>query len=892
LQGAALVDQALETKQSATSVEVAPETEALFTEALALLERARATHEQLGNVYELGLVTNNFGYTHYNKGEFARARGYFEQAAASMRGINEWRGELSPLSNLGALDIEGGHLAAAAKAFERILAILPEGKLPSYRGTALENLGVTQGTLGDLDEALRLFSSVLDIRHQLGERQGEGRALARIGATYYALGELDLATEFLQQALPIAIRSNDGRGQEAVLRSLGNIAYLQGDYETAIRRHRLALEVAASTADRTYLQQLIAKDLIALGRYDEAKDLAAQAQAGAVSTGSEPQLAAALRETGRALLFSGDAEGAVSSLKRAEEIFARLNLRGERAEVMHGLALATRELNRFDEAVLYGEASVAELEKLRLRVADPELRAFFSAARRDYYETQIDSLMKLHARSTGSSNYLHAALETSERSRARMIADLLQEASIDLRAGVDPSFQARQTELYAGLAEQRHQRDALLESRALSGNETSLQEVLGNLATIENDLNLLEIELRRSDPRLASMSAPAPLAVDAIQALIDDDTVLLQYALGAATSYVWIVTSDDVVAVELAGRVAIEGAARRVLESLRIYDPTQSVSDTELADLAELVLAPVAKHLQKRTIVVALDGALQYVPFSVLPVHGTNGSAVPLLADHNVVAIPSMSALVVPARESVRPATRTLAVFADPVVEATDPRFGAAGAISAVPPATSVALVTRSSTATLGRLPSTGYEAEAISALVPEAQRFVARGFSANREAVLSADLSRYQYLHFATHGLVDSRYPGLSALAFSQFDSHGTPQDGYLRLHDIYDLELRADLVVLSACETALGREVRGEGLIGLTQGFMYAGARSVVASLWQVPDRATAELMTRFYSFMLNDGMRPVEALRQAQLAIASERRWSNPYFWGGFVLLGDWR
>src|SRR5690606_22649890 len=140
--------------------------------------------------------------------------------------------------------------------------------------------------------------------------------------------------------------------------------------------------------------------------------------------------------------------------------------------------------------------------------------------------------------------------------------------------------------------------------------------------------------------------------------------------------------------------------------------------------------------------------------------------------------------------------------------------------------------------------------------------------------------------------GLVDSRYPGLSALALSQFDRAGRARQGFLRLNDIYNLQLDADVVVLSACETALGRDIRGEGLIGMTQGFMYAGARSVAASLWQVPDRATAELMTRFYDYLLNDGLQPSAALRAAQLDIAAERRWSNPYFWGGFVLVGDWR
>jgi CHAT domain-containing protein len=226
------------------------------------------------------------------------------------------------------------------------------------------------------------------------------------------------------------------------------------------------------------------------------------------------------------------------------------------------------------------------------------------------------------------------------------------------------------------------------------------------------------------------------------------------------------------------------------------------------------------------------------------------------------------------------------------VLDSTDPRFGASGPEPLAAAADPHGFAARSSAGELGRLLSTGYEGETIAALVHGQGSLLLRGFAANRDAVLDSDLADFRYIHFATHGLVDARYPGLSALVLSQFDEQGRPRDGFLRLNDIYNLKLGADLVVLSACDTALGREVRGEGLIGLTQGFMTAGARTVVASLWQVPDRATAELMKQFYAYMLDEGLAPAAALRKAQLASAAQRRWSDPYFWGGFVLVGDWR
>jgi CHAT domain-containing protein len=183
-------------------------------------------------------------------------------------------------------------------------------------------------------------------------------------------------------------------------------------------------------------------------------------------------------------------------------------------------------------------------------------------------------------------------------------------------------------------------------------------------------------------------------------------------------------------------------------------------------------------------------------------------------------------------------------------------------------------------------------EAEAISSFAPEAMRRTALDFAASREAALAEPLDQYRILHFATHGLLNSTTPALSGLVLSLVDEGGQPRNGFLRLHEIYNLKLNADLVVLSACQTALGKKVQGEGLIGLTRGFQYAGAPRVVASLWRVDDQATAELMKRFYQGMLRGGLRPAAALRAAQISLARETRWKNPYYWAAFTLQGEWR
>jgi CHAT domain-containing protein len=309
----------------------------------------------------------------------------------------------------------------------------------------------------------------------------------------------------------------------------------------------------------------------------------------------------------------------------------------------------------------------------------------------------------------------------------------------------------------------------------------------------------------------------------------------------------------------------------------------------------------------KRLLIVG-DGALQYLPFGALPApeteeqrdgetRGQGKSAIrnPLIVEHEIVHLPSASALAVLRRELAerKPAARTVAVLADPVFSADDARVKSGAKTQAGEESSSD--LTRSMNdvrGELGRLLLTRDEAEAILSVTPQTDGFGALDFRANRATAISEELSRYRIVHFATHGLLNSEHPELSGVVLSLVDEQGRTQDGFLRLHEIFNLRLPAELVVLSACQTGLGKEIKGEGLVGLTRGFMYAGAARVVASLWQVNDAATAELMKRFYRRMLKDGMRPAAALRAAQIEMWKKPQWQSPFYWGGFALQGEWK
>ncbi|HET9209290.1 MAG TPA: CHAT domain-containing protein, partial [Thermoanaerobaculia bacterium] len=444
-----------------------------------------------------------------------------------------------------------------------------------------------------------------------------------------------------------------------------------------------------------------------------------------------------------------------------------------------------------------------------------------------------------------------------------------------------------------------------------------LEEADRQLVEALDEYNRVQADLRASSPSYAALTQPQPLSVAQIQEqILDGKAILLEYALGPKRSFLWVVTPDSLQSFELPGRERIEKTARRYYELLTARNerhPSESLqawkrridgTDAEAlhagSELSRMILAPAEHLLGERPLLIVADGALQYIPFAALPV---SSSGAPLVIRHEVVSLPSASTLAV-LRHEVRGRSRapkTLAVFADPIFETTDPRL--------THRPERVDRMSLASETTRGwspaderqaggerpafrRLLSSRKEAETLAALVPRDQIFLAVGFSASRAKATSPELAQYRNVHFATHGVLDSRRPELSKLVLSLYDEKGRSEDGFLRLNDIYSLHLDADLVVLSACQTALGKEIRGEGLVGLTRGFMDAGAARVVASLWSVEDRATAELMGSFYRAMLRDKLSPAAALRRAQIEMTSRPGRKSPYYWAGFSLQGEWK
>jgi CHAT domain-containing protein len=880
--------------------------------------------QSLGDHLWEGATWNEIGLDHWLLGESAEGKASFEKALGVQRQIGDRYGEGVSLSNLCLMDLARGELRSGLACYDKALPVLREVQAFSLEGSALLNVGRAYDVLGEPEPALDRYQQALERMKAIGDRSGEARtlnflallhqevgefqdALARfgqaldvfralgdqrwqarelnnMGLVYQGLGEWSRAQSLYDPALRLWREVGDRTGEASTLTNLGLIQSAMGNPREALGFQQRALALSRETKDRwaegVALTQL-GRVWQALGDVPSALAAFDQAIALLHATGSRAEEAEAVRSRGETWVEKGEPAKGLASLEEALRLARSTQHRVAEAQIETMLALAHRRLGKLDEAQSHVEAALAIIDTLRTRIGSPDLRASYSAVRHRPYEIQLDLLMENH-RAAPAAGFDRAALESSERARARTLIELLNEAGVDVRQGVDSTLLERRTSLLRRLSAKAER--SWREPPKTADEKAALGE---EQASILRDLDLVEGEIRERNPGYAALTRPQPLATGELQSLLDRDTFLLSYAFGEDRTFLWLVTPGTVESFELPGRKEIEEVARRVHHDLSNFDPAARLRESEdLAALGRMLLGPIAARLKGQRLVVVADGALQYIPFGVLP---TPGVSDPLLLRHEIVYLPSISALAVQRRtlEHRPPAPQRLAVLADPVFDPRDPRVTGRSIGEKLRGAERGSPV-------FERLPASRREADAIAAiaaLAPSGQVLEALDFQADRPLVLSDRLRAFRIVHFATHGVIDSEHPSLSGLALSMVDAAGRPQEGFLHLHDIYNLRLDADLVVLSGCRTALGKELRGEGLIGLTRGFQYAGAPRVVASLWRVEDQATAALMERFYRAMWVEGLRPAAALREAQLWVRQQRRWRDPWYWAGFVLAGDW-
>lgn len=825
--------------------------------AVEALDQALPRFRQLGSRREEGIVLNRIGANRIQLGEAEVALRAHQEALVIFEAEDQPHLVASALSNLGNAHLYLGESAKAEERFEQAIERARAAGVPIEELQGHLGIGLLRTYQGRLDDALDAFSRALRIQ-ETGVVSPTDRAetLARMADVDKRLGRTEKAKELLRQALSLSQEAGARDSELVFLNSLGTVLLAEKDFAGAREAYRQALGISRETGNRSGE----AFSLLNLGRF--------------------------FYESGRpaeAFRFHEDAAA----------LFRSVGSRRGEISTLYGSARALHQLGRYEEALQRLRSIPENVESLRSKSDSPDARGSYLATKQHYYELSIDVLMHLHELHPGAGHDV-AALELNEQRRARSLLDLLSQPGEVVRRNAGTTLLARERDLRRHINEieeaiyQKHQwgDDGAAAVKPLETKQAALLQ----------DLEKVRADIAQSSPRRASLQA-APLNLAGLRSLIadeDDETLVVIYSLGKERSFLWAFgRRGGLISRSLPARAWIEDAAAAVLDDWRRAGGRRSASSRWARRLSESLLGPLAPHLGARRLILVPDGALRELPFAALP--DPVDPAEPLLARHEIVSLPSGSTLAA-LRERLAnrmEAEGDLAIFADAVFASGDPRLqGKAG--PGMPPPPGEEHLTRSlrdlGLDRLDPLPHSRAEAVAISTFYKN-DKLVALDFDASRQNATSGVLSRYKILHFATHGLLNPKRPELSGLVLSRFDRTGKPQEGLLLAYEISSLDLPAELVVLSACETGLGETASGEGVASLTQSFMDAGAPRIVVSLWKVSDEATAELMRRFYTGMIEHQLTPPAALRCAQLSMRRHEKWSDPFLWAPFIFQGDW-
>jgi CHAT domain-containing protein len=762
-------------------------------------------------------------------------------------------------------ELRGSDPKKAIERFSEALKIWQELGDTYEQAVVLYGIGFSHGSLSNFYEAASVYYRSFKLFSELGDDFGKAINYTGLGSVQYPVNENELAIYNYKKAIEIYKKMSNARGLGIAFHGLGTAEMLLENHDAAIADLSESLRWRVLGNDhggKAFTHITLGKLYLFLKLYDKAEIQFSEAEKslGEKRAGTDPEL---LYYRGKFYLSTEQTEKAKDFLQRAIDVYRQ---RGNKLGAANGLldlsraALRSGETKKSLENI---ESALALIENLRQSALDFQTRVNFSATVQPFYEHYVALLMRLNELEPGK-NFHEKALEISEQARARGLLDRLERRALIRRNRVEPALLERERQLHDKLT-------GLLALQSKNRKTAEFQEISAQFSEVGAEINR-----RLSAPEIA---APPTLKSAEIKNYLDDKTVLLEYSLSEEESFLWFVSTDEIAGYRLPPGREIEETARKVFEcfSLAAKTKDETACHENAKKLSADLLKPVAGKIEGKRLAVVKHGFLHYIPFAALP--GPSGAKY-LLETNEILNLTSASVLKL-LREA-KPQTsapKTLAVFADPVYSPTDARIR-------------VKPKGKPDSGNFSRLFASRFEAGKISSFVPAADGLLVKmDFEAARENFFKSDLGSYRILHFAAHALVDDRQPELSSIALSFYDRRGNEISGFLRPNDILRLDLNAELVVLSACRSGAGKQVKGEGIISLGQSFFSAGARRLIVSSWDVDDKVTAELMTRFYRKHLAEKQSISTALRESQLEILRDRRWRSPFYWAAFNLEGDW-
>lgn len=877
---AAWMELATRSASGQQSPVIPKEARAQLIAARVLLRRLAQFHSLRNEAFDQALQINNIGLAYYYEARFEAAIPHFLRAMSSFKELGEPTHEGIALQNLALCDWGLGRLSVALSSFDRALSLIDPSTNSHLYLLTLNNSGLAHYAAGRLDDALRLQTLALDIATKTQVDRARARSYYGIGVTYYAIGDRQLAAEFLRRALEICTPQLDARIRVATLRALAQTEYDLGHYAEAAGHDSEALQLATAPSARSRIMLRLAEDCAAVGEYAQAQKLLNEL---IVRFQQKDELVYAMArvQRGRLLDATGDFGPAEQDLNGGLKLLGRFDAPAERFGALMGLARLRAKLGRTAEALETVRRALDLSHEIRTQTANPEYRSSIAESIRPAVALEID-LLRSQYEMLMQKGYVREAralgvgsLEAVDQFRASGFEEWRAEYLNSHSDTHMAHLVATSAVLYHEMAQHRYQLE-VREDRG--GSQDSRARIL------REDIARLRVRLGLINTEIATRSGAAKRGAEFFGTnqriganRLAMGHVLLEYWLGPERAYAWVVSGTDISWIALAPTETINEIARSLHESLRSPSiaPT-SVRLERCAELYRLILAPLTESLRSaRLLTIVPDGALHYTSFAAMRSAEVDN---PYLVQRFVVSLAPALRFVRDARDGSaqqqrKPSDSRMLMVADPVYSPDDSRLTHRMTPDVGPrPDQGQYAVLRTSVA-FTRLASSTREAGQIEALYGADKVDSLQGLNATRDMMLAKDLSSYRFIHIASHGFVDAEIPQLSALILGFYGSNGPVKDPFLRASDFLTQTFHAQAIVLSACDTALGKEYASEGLIGLQYAALARGAHAVVASLWAVSDGTAADLMTDMYRELQIRDLRSKEQLVGEQSRAVAE-------------------
>jgi CHAT domain-containing protein/Tfp pilus assembly protein PilF len=927
----------------ATNIGIACYYSGKLKESAVLSKKASRLSKKYGQKLQEIRNTATLGVISRETGDYEKSIQYYEKALKGAQQIKDRNLEGQYYQCIGTNYQYVGKFATALDYNNKSFQIANETGNKYNQILALLNLGLINWNLGQYDKALISYSRMLDLSRETGNKWAEGRSYCGIGLIHYCYGYYAKALDFDEKSLAIAAEVNDMEGESLNLGNIAMIYHEMGNDTKALEYYGRALEVSEKNGNKNEIARHLGNigcTHQSLHNYPAALDYYKRSLTINKEIGDQKEIAIAYGNLGNLMIEMKDYKKAKEYLSQSLKIGKEIGIKGVVANQLinsgfleytqanyktsfefftgalkystlsgdpslywkahTGMAMSLEKQNKHETALEHYIVAIDKIEEVQCKLPVEEYKSGFFDVNVNVYERVINMLVSMHEQHPQKS-YDKLAFRFAERAKARAFLENMVASKADVKSSIDPELKRKEENLLHKISVIQKE---LFTTKLTKKDRKRLQlEVDG----YEDNFEKITREIREKNTKYASLFYPESYEASKVQLeILQDNEVVLEFSLGEECSFLWQVSKDNLKLFKIPGKDVIEKA---IQEYINTIEQPVGVSNPYVNhvlkgfDIYNMLLKPCIQEIkQGNHLIIVADGILHYLPFESLVTNKDDANTPHyLIEDFTFSYSPSSTSMVYfNKNRSDQPSQKQLLAYGNPVFGEPSGESSTRGRSRNVQKlrirqdrdeGEKLKNLYENEGFHFSALPYTGAEVETIAGLFPKGKSVIHTKSDACEESFKNETLENYKYIHFATHGFIEEKLPFRSGIVLSM--NEASTEDGILQINEILNLKLNADMVVLSACQTARGKLYRGEGIVGIARAFFYAGSSSVTVCLWNINDRTTAGFMKDFYSGLVN-GKDKKDALQQAKLnMIRSEiRAYRHPYYWAPYIVIGNYR